>query len=259
MKKRWRKGYWIVGACGVLIIVLAFNSRALLSAAGRWLDVGGTPQKADAVVLLNGGYNTRPFTAAALVRGSWAPQVLLCTVAPHALEADGVLPSSHEIGVRVLEYAGVHRSEVTLLDRTVPSTDSSVNDLAPRRASAKTTFDEAAAVAEYLTAHPAKRLLLVTEGPHTRRARWIFERVLAGHCPEIYVVSAPTEGFEYAVWWRSKDGFLFVVSEYFKLFFYALRYGWLGYEIAAFVIAALILRACFRRWRKPVSNGSVIY
>jgi uncharacterized SAM-binding protein YcdF (DUF218 family) len=141
-----------------------------------------------------------------------------------------------------MENGGVPRSEVTLLD-----------------VSAKTTFDEAEAVAAYLAAHPAKRLLLVTEGPHTRRARWIFQRTLAVKGTQISVVSAPTDGFDYAVWWRSEDGFLFVVSEYLKLFFYALRYGWLGYEIAAAVLAGFLLFTWFRWRRKPDSNRSVIY
>ncbi len=234
--KKWRRRMFLAVFIGIVTIpFLVINSHALLSAAGRWLDVGGTPQRADAVVLLNGGYNTRPFVAAALVRGGWTPKVLLNTVALHALEADGTIPRSHEIALRVLEYGGVRRSEVKVLD-----------------VSAKTTYDEAIGVADYLAAHPAKRLLLVTEGPHTRRARWIFQRVLAAQRTEIAVVSAPTDGFDYAVWWRSDDGFLFVVSEYLKLFFYALRYGWLGYEITAAIVAAMLLRAWFRRRRKPI-------
>jgi uncharacterized SAM-binding protein YcdF (DUF218 family) len=242
MRKRRHAVYWILAACAVAILILALNSTALLHAAGRWLDVGGQPQRADAVVLLNGGYNTRPFVAAALVRGGWTPKVLLSTGGLHAMEADGALPRSHEIALRVLEYGGVQRSEVALLDVSV-----------------NTTYDEAKAVADYLAVHPAKRLLLVTEAPHTRRSRWIFERVLAKQSPEIAVVSAPTDGFDYSVWWRSEDGFLFVVSEYFKLFFYALCYGWLGYEIVAAVVAALILRVWFRRRRKPESSRTVVY
>ena len=96
MRKRRRTVYWIVAAGIIAVLVLALDSRALLSAAGSWLDVGGKPRQADAVVLLNGGYNTRPFVAAALVRGGWAPKVLLSTCALHALEADGSIPSSRK-------------------------------------------------------------------------------------------------------------------------------------------------------------------
>ncbi len=65
MTKRRKTAYWIIAASAIAILVMALNRQALLSIAGRWLDVGGKPQQADAVVLLNGGYNTRPFVAAA--------------------------------------------------------------------------------------------------------------------------------------------------------------------------------------------------
>ena len=195
--------------------------------------MGGPPQKADAVVLLNGGLNTRPFVAAALVHGGWAPKILLNTVAAHPSEISGAVPPYFEITLKVLDYGGVPRDRVVLLD-----------------SAAATTFDEAKAVADYLADHPAKRLMIVTEGPHTRRARWIFQRVLAGRPVEIEMVSAPADEFDSENWWRSEEGFLFVVSEYFKLFYYGLRYGWLGYEIAGGVAVMIFLSAWFSRRRK---------
>jgi len=240
MKGRRRIGWWIAMASAVVLLVACLNSRSLLRTAGRCLDVGRPPQKADAVVLLNGGYNTRPFVAAALVHGGWAPKVILNTVSLHPVQAAGVVPPSHEIALKALQYGEVPRDRVVLLETSV-----------------KTTFDEARGVANYLAANPATRLLLVTEGPHTRRAEWIFRLVLDRLVPdrhvEIVSISAPAEDFDPATWWRSKSGFLFVTSEYLKLLFYALRYGWLGYEIAVLALAVLILRTWFRRRRKPVS------
>ena len=235
-----RRCWWrIVAVVGILILVFATHQRTLPLLA-RWLDVGGPPQNADAVVLLNGGFNTRPFVAAALLHGGWAPKILLNTVAAYASQASGAVPPSFEIVLKVLDYGGVPQDCVVVL----PS-------------AAATTFDEAKAVADYL-ADPAtapaakklKKLLIVTEGPHTRRARWIFRRVLAGRPVEIEMISAPADGFEYQNWWRSEAGFLFVVSEYFKLFYYGLRYGWLGYEIVLGVAVLIFLRAWFLRRRK---------
>jgi len=111
-------------------------------------------------------------------------------------------------------------------------------------------IDEEQAVADYLAAHPAKRLMIVTEGPHSRRARWIFQRTLAGRPVEIEMLSAPTDEFDSEDWWRCEEGFLFVVSEYFKLFYYGLRYGRLGYEIAGGVAVIILLRAWFSHRRK---------
>ena len=202
--------------------------------SATWLDVGRPAQKADAVVLLGGSYNTRPFVAAALVRGGWAPKVLLNTVLPHPLQVAGAVPPWHKIAQRILAYGGVTPNQLIVLDT-----------------SAQTTFDEAAGVSAYLDKHPARRLLLVTEGPHTRRSEWIFRRVLARHHVEVSSVSAPAEDFDSAVWWGSQEGFIFVVSEYLKLAFYAVRYGWLGYEILAAAVMVVALRAWIWRRRKP--------
>jgi uncharacterized SAM-binding protein YcdF (DUF218 family) len=237
MKTLRKFGCGILAAGFVAILGTALASPAVLSALGRWLDVGRPPQKADVVVLLNGSYNTRPFMAAALVHGGWAAKVVLNTVALHPIQADGAIPPSHEIALKVMEYGGLARNNVVLLDT-----------------SATTTFDEAAGVAKYADAHNVKRLLLVTEGPHMRRSVWIFQKVLAGRGIEVIPVSAPTDDFDFAVWWRSEEGFLFVVSEYLKLLFYSLRYGWLAYEIIAVVTIIVIARAWFWRRRQRTCN-----
>jgi len=236
MTRRRHFGLWIAFVA-IAILVAWLNWRMLFSSLGHWLDVGGPPQTADAVVLLNGGENTRPFVAAALVRGGWAPKVILNTVALHPVEQSRAIPPSHEIALRVMEYAGVAREHVEQLGT-----------------SAQTTFDEARGVAAYLDSHPMKRLLLVTEAPHTRRARWIFRRIMGNQNVEISVVSAPPDGFDLGTWWRKEEGVLFVVSEYFKLLYYALCYSWLGCEIAILLVTIAALRTWFRRRRKPVSQ-----
>jgi uncharacterized SAM-binding protein YcdF (DUF218 family) len=233
MKKLQKIGCGLIAAVSVTILGMGLASPAVLLALGHWLDVGRPPQKADAAVLLNGSYNSRPFVAAALVHGGWAAKVILNTVALHAAESAGAVPRSHEIALRVLEYGGVARKDVVLLDT-----------------SARTTFDEAAGVARYLDTHDVKRLLLVTEWPHMRRSLWIFQKVLAGRQVEVVPISAPTEDFDFAIWWQSEAGFIFVISEYFKLMFYAVRYGWLAYEIVAVLAAVMIFGAWYSRRRK---------
>lgn len=68
--------------------------------------------------------------------------------------------------------------------------------------------------------------------------------------------SGPAEAFDNENWWRSEDGFLYVMSEYFKLFYYGLRYGWLGYELAAGLVILIFFRAWFLR-RRQLSSGGV--
>jgi uncharacterized SAM-binding protein YcdF (DUF218 family) len=227
---------------GILILATLLNPWALPRAA-KWLDVGRPPQKADAVVLLNGSFNTRPFVAAALVHGDWAPKLLLNTVADHPNQANCVIPRSFDINVKVLQYAGLPRDRIVRLD-----------------SDAATTYDEAQGVAGYLAEHPAKRLMIVTEGPHTRRARWIFEQVLADQQVEILMVTAPSDEFDNSNWWRTEFGFLFVTSEYFKLFYYGVRYSWLGYQIIVGIALAMAMAiyAWFVRHRKLVVNRAAL-
>jgi uncharacterized SAM-binding protein YcdF (DUF218 family) len=160
-------------------------------------------------------------------------------VAARSNEINGVVPAHFDINLKVLDYGGVPRDRVVCLDSEV-----------------NTTFDEAKAVADYLAEHPANRLLVVTEGPHSRRARWIFKQVLAGRPVEILMFSGPADNFDSENWWRSEDGFLYVMSEYLKLFYYCLRYGWLGYELAAGVAILIFFRAWFSR-RRQLSPGGV--
>lgn len=240
MKRRQCLGI-AIALVSIAIFVSWLNWRALLAAVGCGLDVGKTPRAADAVVLLNGGENTRPFIAAALVTGGWAPKVILNTVRLHQIQESGAVPPSHEIAVRVMEYAGLSRDQVEQLST-----------------SAQTTFDEARGVATYLDTHPMKRLILVTEAPHTRRAEWIFHHVLSNRNVGIMVVSAPPDGFNLSTWWQREDGLLFVLSEYLKLFFYTFRYGWLGYEIVLILAALFVLQTWFRWRRKPVSDAIML-
>ena len=166
-----------LAAGGIAILVIATSGRTLPLLA-LWLDVGGPPQKADAVVLLNSSPNSRPFVAAALVHGGWAPKIILNTVADHPSEVSGEVPRYFDIYLKVLAYGGVPADRVVRLD-----------------SGAATTFDEAQAVARYLAEHPAKKLLIVTESPHTRR-RDGFSRVLADRPVEIAMISAPADEFQ---------------------------------------------------------------
>ncbi len=127
MKRR----YWLIVAVGGILILVFATKQWTLPLLARWLDVGGPPQKADAVVLLNGSLNTRPFVAAALVHGGWAPKILLNTVIAHPNQVSGAVPPYLEINEKILAYGGVPRERVVALDYA-----------------AATTFDEAKAVAD---------------------------------------------------------------------------------------------------------------
>jgi uncharacterized SAM-binding protein YcdF (DUF218 family) len=220
---------------GVVVLALCWAARSpLLRAAASWLDVGEPPQQADYIMLLNGGEESRPFAAAALVRAGWAPRVLVAETELSPAVLDGIIPPYHEINRQVLLRRGVAEANVAILP-----------------GAAATTYDEATALAAFLRDRPDARVLIVTNDCHTRRSRWVFARVLADRAHQVSFVSAPTDEFPIDGWWRSQLGFLSIVTEYLKLAFYAAVYGCLGYWLAACGVLALV--AAWIRRRKSAA------
>ena len=233
-----RRRIGCLAGVGLTACVLAatLSARAhLLPAAAAWLDVGRPPQPADAVFMLLGDPNTRSMTAAALVRAGWAPRVLLNTLAPTEQEKKGVVPPAHEIHRRMLLHCGVAAADIVLLDNQ-----------------ARTTYDEVLGLASYLDSRPDWQVLVVTDGPHTRRSRWILRRVLGERAKQISLVSTVADECPPDSWWQNEAGFAFVVSEYLKLGFYAVRYGMAGYVGGAGV--ALVL--AWWIYRRRMRNGA---
>jgi uncharacterized SAM-binding protein YcdF (DUF218 family) len=178
----------------------------LLPAMGRFLDVSEPPRPVDAVLVLEGGANDRPFVAAALVRAGLAGRVLVPTVKRSADNEDDLLPPEHELIRRVL------------LVRRVPP-----ECIIPLPGECDSTLDEARALARFLDAEPETTVAVVTHGYHTRRARSLFRRVLGGRIARVHFVAAPTEDCSADDWWCSEEGFTAYTAEYFKLVMYSLH------------------------------------
>jgi uncharacterized SAM-binding protein YcdF (DUF218 family) len=217
-------------SCGLLLsaaamVLLWTTHDRLLCAMARWLDVGEQPQHAEYAMVLNGDENTRPFVAAALVNAGLAKHVLVTEVIATPLVADQIIPPYHEINRQVLLRRGVPADRISILP-----------------AQAATTFDEANALAAFLKDRPNASVLIVTNDCHTRRSRWAFARVLAGGIGRVSFVSAPTDQFSMDRWWQNEEGFVTIVTEYLKLAFYAVRYGYFGYWLGACCALALVAR-----------------
>ncbi len=226
--------------CAVALLLVAMLASAwawrepLLIRTAEWLDVGQPPQRADYIMLLNGDENTRPFVAAAVVKQGFAPKVLIAEVAKKSPKGGLILPPMHEINRQVLIHRGIAPSDITILP-----------------ASATTTRDEARALADFLKDRPDARVLVVTSDYHTRRSRWIFGKELGVQSRQLSFVSAPSDDFRLAHWWQDEAGFVAIGSEYLKLPFYLIRYGYFGYWVLACGGLAVVIK-----WiglRKPYS------
>ena len=218
----------------VISILLAgiFAARSrLLPMAVHWLDVGEDPQKADYVMVLGGDVNVRPFVAAALINAGLAPQVILVKAKAGPAVEDGIIPPSYELDRRVLLRRGVPEDKIVILD-----------------GQARSTYDEMSALAEFLAPVSEASVTVVTTDFHTRRARWICNRVLGEQARRFSFVSTPCSEFSTESWWQVEKGFLLIVGEYIKLAIYAVWYGSLGWWIIASAVLFMVV-VVYRRYR----------
>jgi len=207
-KRRGIGCFWI----GLLLLGLCFACACLLPWASDWLDVGEPPRKAGCVMVLPGDEQTRPFVAAALVKAGLAEKVLVPKVFDSPQVTEGLAPPTHEIIRGVLNHCQVSDDAIVFLEGWTSS-----------------TFGDAQRLDAFLKPAETTRVMVVTNDYHSRRARWVFRRVLGQRSPRLTFVSAPTDSFVLDQWWRTESGFSAVFGEYLKLTYYAARYGQLGY------------------------------
>jgi len=81
---------------------------------------------------------------------------------------------------------------------------------------ATSTFDEAEDALAYGKRRKWKRIIIVTDEFHTRRAHLAFDKVFQGSGIEVQVAGAPNEVFAVDDWWQSDRGILAYLGETIK-------------------------------------------
>ena len=195
--------------CG-LFLLIAFLTAAAGAAIGLvyaadWLGAADQPQKADAILVLGGGFS-RPFHAADLYRAGLAPKIYVSAPArepQHVLldEAGIAFPREEQVMREVLLKKGVPASAIEYLGKDLISTAAE------------------AQAARLLFASRAPRLLVVTSPYHLRRARMIFSDALPA--ADIRMIATSYDPFPQA-WWKDQSAARNVLLELMKIVFYQL-------------------------------------
>ena len=181
----------------LLALALAVTFYPLwLPLAAQVLIVDEPLQKAEAIVVLGGGTGDREATGARLFAEGYAP-LMITTGGEIVLPG---LPGVTSAGLSAdeLESLGVPASAIVKL------TDSN------------TTCDDARLALASLAALPgeSKRVIVVTDPFHTRRAQWLFNR--AAPELEVITVAANPSWFDPDQWWTTDIGIIVVAQEYVK-------------------------------------------
>jgi uncharacterized SAM-binding protein YcdF (DUF218 family) len=197
---------------GFAIVILAVGAAWLkhapiLRQLADWWAVSDDLKHADAVVVLGGDLDVRPFAAAALYKRGFADKVLLSKVAMGRAESLGLIPSHTELNRELLLKLGVPDTAIVNVGR-----DNS------------NTFEEAEAVGAWSLQSGAKSVIVPTELFAARRTRWIFNRELDPSGVAVIVHAFPPADYGLADWWRNRHGLVDFNNEVLKYLYYRAEY-----------------------------------
>lgn len=166
---------------------------------GRLVAANSPVRPADAIVVFAGEDGTRLPPAAGLWRQGIAPTMVLT----HACQ-EPERGTARRVRVRaILDSLGV--------------TPMAVQFAGVGGRCVRGTRGEAAAVREFAVHAGWRRVRIVTNWYHARRARWMTRRALRGHAIAVDVSGVQTWQYDDRDWWRYRTGWAVAVRETLKL------------------------------------------
>jgi uncharacterized SAM-binding protein YcdF (DUF218 family) len=204
-QKRPRRLLWLSGLCLLLsVLCFLFRSSILTALASAWM-VNDLPAKADAIVVLGGGSQTRPFEAARFYHAGLAPVILVMNSELRATDNVGITVPEAELIRRVLLTNGVPAAAIQVAGTNLTS-----------------TFDEALTVKRWSKESHATSFLIPTGPFHSRRVRWTFHRAFRDRPARFTVTSIDPD--QCRVWWKHEGTLIEFQNDVIKYGFYRLKY-----------------------------------
>lgn len=193
----------VAAGLGVVLLLGSwiFREPLLRGVARAWI-VDQPPGHADVIVILGGGEQYRAAKAAELFHAGVAPLILVPQQNPRPTDVLNITRPPHDVVLKVLAAKAVPAAAIQLMETTV-----------------RTTQEEAVAVREWVQKHQVGSIVIPTDIWHTRRARWIFQRVL-GSETEVAVVAVNPDDYTPDNWWQNEQGLIFFEVEVSKMIFY---------------------------------------
>jgi uncharacterized SAM-binding protein YcdF (DUF218 family) len=193
MPPRRRRGALLLAVLAALLALGLAFWRPFLVFLADYPDIGQAPARADAVVVLAGGWQgERILKAGDLVRAGYAPYALVS--GPSSWYG---IPEC-EGAMRLAERRGYPKEYFVC---------------APNEA--RSTREEAAALAGFIRERKLRRILLVSVSTHLRRATTLMREAMPG--VTVIPVSAKPLDYDPARWWEAREGRKALFYEWLKL------------------------------------------
>ena len=210
-------------AASLALLLIAFSgvgvwvSRApiLRAAANAWI-ISDNVLPADAVAVLGGGLDVRPFAAADYYRQGLVKKVLVAAVRTSPSEKLHVLPSHVELNRDVLIKLGVPENAIETFGTELSS-----------------TFEESMALRAWAERNQAIRIIVPTEVFSSRRVKWMLTRAMAGTATQVEVPVLNSAEYTRDEWWRYEQGLIAFQNEVIKYFYYRVKYRHANLERAS--------------------------
>ncbi|MEJ5368847.1 MAG: YdcF family protein [Bryobacteraceae bacterium] len=193
---RRRRGaiLWPLAALLALAFLLWLLHEPLLRQLGLFLDAGAPPQRADAILVLAGGWSgERMLKAGELIRAGFAPKAYVS--GPPA-------------------YYGHNECQLAIPFVASRGFPAEWFECLPHNASS--TREEARLLLPELERRGVRTLLLVSVRTHLRRARWFFEEQRPAGM-RIHYTGADHPAFRLEEWYKTREGRKAVVLEWIKI------------------------------------------
>lgn len=196
LPNRGRRGFALLPVLLVaaVLAILWWQRYRLLSPIGTFLDNSEAPQKADAALVLAGGWKgERVLKAGELVQQGYVPYILLSGPASYydQPECNYAIPFAVQHGLKAEWF-----------------------QCAPNHA--KSTEEEARVMVGELERRGVRKCLVVSVRTHMRRARILFNEVKPAGM-ELHFVAAEDRSYRLEEWYRTREGKKNVLLEWLKL------------------------------------------
>jgi uncharacterized SAM-binding protein YcdF (DUF218 family) len=208
--KRLKRFKWTLAVllvfCALLIAGYLCRASLLRGLANDWI-VSEPLSRADVIVVLGGGPDTRPFEAARLFHLGLAPRILVMNPRPSPSAQLGLVPTEADL------------SRAILLAKDVPTGDIYItSDMVTN------SYDESIVVRDWAKTNGIGRVIIPTDVFHTRRVRWLYHKELKGTGIQVEIEAVPVRQYTVDDWWQHEDGVIAFQNEVLKYAYYRIKY-----------------------------------